>query len=155
MLFEEKTALSMKRRRCRKRKKQFHIPRSFDEEKKGSSLFLTRNSGTTRGTRRHRYRHSLLKRSSRKKWKERDSLVDVIEERDRIVVVAGLAGFKRENLKILVGDKRLTLSAEDSNRKYYKTLNLPKMVIRDTTDTSYKNGVLEIKLRKAPQENGR
>ncbi len=113
---------------------------------------MTRNPGITRGTRLHRYRYSLLKRSSGKKWKERDSLVDVIEERDRIVVVAGLAGFKRENLKILVREKRLTLSAEDSNRKYYKILNLPKMVIRDTTDTSYKNGVLEIKLRKAPQK---
>ena len=46
-------------------------------------------------------------------------------------------------------DQKITLSAKSQDRRYYKSLNLPKVVIPDVMYTKYKNGVLEIKLRKA------
>ena len=64
-------------------------------------------------------------------------------------VVAEIAGFNKETLKIHVKDQKLTLSAKAKDRRYYKSLNLPKVVIPDVMYTKYKNGVLEIKLRKA------
>jgi HSP20 family protein len=98
------------------------------------------------------YKRSLLNTYRGRKWKEPKPLIDVFEEKDKITVVAEFTGFKKENLKIHVKDRRLTLSAEASNRKYYKSLNLPKRVISDAIYTSCKNGVLEIQLKKAPEE---
>jgi HSP20 family molecular chaperone IbpA len=44
------------------------------------------------------------------------------------------------------------LSAETSNRKYHKSLNLPSGVIPKSIRTAYKNGVLEIRLKKVAKE---
>jgi HSP20 family molecular chaperone IbpA len=38
------------------------------------------------------------------------------------------------------------------DRKYYKSLNLPKRVIPNTIRMTHKNGVLEIRLKKAVEE---
>jgi len=87
-----------------------------------------------------------------RRLKEPEPLVDVLEEKDDVIVVAEFAGFKRENLRIQVKDQCLTLSAEASDRKYYKSLNLSMGVIPNSIRTAYKNGVLEIRLKKAIQE---
>lgn len=88
----------------------------------------------------------------KRKWKEPKPLIDVLQEKDSIVVVAELAGFNKETLKINVTDQKLTLSAKAKDRRYYKSLNLPKIVIPNIVHTTYKNGVLEIKLKKAIKE---
>jgi len=85
-------------------------------------------------------------------WKEPQPLIDILEEKDDIVVVADFAGFKRENLRVKVKNQRLLLSAEAPERKYYKSLNLPKRVIPESLRTRYKNGVLEIRLKKEEKE---
>jgi HSP20 family protein len=51
-----------------------------------------------------------------------------------------------------VKNQKLTLSAKAKDRKYYKSLNLPRVVIPNVVRTTYKNGVLEIKLKKAQKE---
>jgi len=80
-------------------------------------------------------------------------LVDVLEGPDEIIVVADLAGFNREDLRVHVKDERLTVAAEALDRKYRKSLNLPKRVIPRTIRTTYKNGVLEIRLKKAEEKS--
>jgi HSP20 family molecular chaperone IbpA len=87
-----------------------------------------------------------------RKTREPDPLVDVLDESDYIVIVADLVGYDKRNIIIHVKDQRLTLSAKSSDRKFYKSLNLPKRVIAATMHTNYKNGVLEIRLRKILQE---
>ena len=79
-------------------------------------------------------------------------MIDVLEGNDDIAVVAEFAGFNKEDLRIHVKDQKLTLYAEASDRKYRKSLNLPKRVIPSTICTTYKNGVLEIRLKKAIEE---
>lgn len=87
-----------------------------------------------------------------KKWREPKPLVDIFEEEDEVVVVAGLAGFSRENLKITAKERQLILSAEACDRRYHKSLNLPSQVIPNTLRTTYKNGVLEVRLKKAAEK---
>jgi HSP20 family protein len=84
--------------------------------------------------------------------KELEPLIDILEERDDVIIVAELAGFNNEDLRIHAENQRVTLSAEASDRKYYKSLNLPKRVIPSTMRSRYKNGVLEIQLKKAAEE---
>lgn len=79
-------------------------------------------------------------------------LIDVFQEKSWITIVAEIAGFNRETLRIDVKDQKLTLSAKTKERRYYKSLNLPKVVIPNIIHTNYKNGVLEIRLRRALKE---
>ncbi len=76
-------------------------------------------------------------------------LIDIFQDSNNITIVAEIAGFNKETFKINVKDQKITLSAKSKERRYYKSLNLPKVVIPDETHTKYKNGVLEIKLKKA------
>ena len=67
-----------------------------------------------------------------------------------VTITAQIAGYPQETFKITIKDQKLTLTAKAKDRRYYKSLNLPKVVIPAVTNTTFKNGVLEIKLTKAP-----
>ena len=80
---------------------------------------------------------------------EQKPLIDIFQENNYVTVVAEIVGFNKETLKINVKDQKLTLSAKSKDRRYYKSLNLPTVVIPNAMHTKFKNGVLEIKLKKA------
>ena len=80
---------------------------------------------------------------------EQKPLIDIFQESGFITIVAEIVGFNKETLKINVKDQKITLSAKSKDRRYYKSLNLPTVVIPNAMHTKFKNGVLEIKLKKA------
>jgi HSP20 family molecular chaperone IbpA len=119
------------------------------ENRKALRTFKIKNCETKKHGHPNRFRLVKIRRA--KNLKEPEPLVDVLQEKDEVVVIAEVAGFKRENLKIQV-NQHLVLSAEALDRKYYKSLNLPIGVIPDKIHTAYKNGVLEIRLKKIIEE---
>ena len=86
---------------------------------------------------------------AKRKFEEPKPLIDIFQENGFITIVAEIVGFNKETLKINVKDQKLTLSAKSKDRRYYKSLNLPTVVIPNAMHTKFKNGVLEIKLKKA------
>jgi HSP20 family protein len=80
--------------------------------------------------------------------KEREPLVDVIEEDKALVIVAELPGVEKDDINLQVTDDHLTISVNKSNRKHHKGLTLPARVDPKSAGATYKNGVLEIKLKK-------
>jgi len=82
-------------------------------------------------------------------FQEPKPLIDIFQENNYITVVAEIAGFNKDTLKIHVKNQKIILSAKSKERRYYKSLNLPKVVIPDIMYTKFKNGVLEIRLKKA------
>jgi HSP20 family protein len=100
----------------------------------------------------HTHNGRIVKINFERKSKEPEPLIDVLDENDSVTVVAELAGFERRNITVRVKDQRLMLLAKTSDRKYRKSLNLPKRVIASTMYTKYKNGVLEIRFKKCLQE---
>jgi len=90
---------------------------------------------------------------TQRKWKSPTPLIDVFQEENWITIIVEIAGFNKEAFKINVKDQKLTLSAKGNDRRYYKSLNLPKVVIPNVISTKYNNGVLQIKLRKAKKLN--
>ena len=78
----------------------------------------------------------------------REPLVDVLDEGDRVVVLAELPGVEEKDIHVEVKDDILELTAEARDRKYSKELLLPSEVETDTMESSYRNGILEIKLMK-------
>lgn len=117
----------------------------------------TKNRKTTHSTKIPREINKQMRASKHKlpnfrlngKHRDPEPLVDILEDEFQIVVVAEFAGFDRDDLKINARNQRLTLSAVSAGRKYHKSLNLPKRVIPNAVRTTFKNGVLEIQLRKA------
>jgi HSP20 family molecular chaperone IbpA len=144
--------LSAKWRRNKKHSGWFNTRRTFNRVKDRDTrqIFRTKNPRVGRQT--YHYGYGAPKIRRERKWGEPRPLIDIFEEKDEIIVVAEFAGFKRENVKIHVKNQRLTLSAETPDREYHKSLNLPKRVISNTMRTTYKNGVLEIRLEKGIEE---
>lgn len=81
--------------------------------------------------------------------KEREPFVDIFEEDDHIRIMAELPGLEENEINLDIGDNTLTISADTSARKCYKKVELPNPINRDAVEPRYRNGILEVKLRKA------
>lgn len=144
--------MSARWRRSKKNLQRFSIFRNLRKasKKKASQKSRTESPWAKRQSYTNRSRG--LKIHVEGKAREPEPLIDVLEDEREITVVAELAGFNKEDLRINVKNQRLILSAEGLERKYYKSLNLPKQVIPDTIHMTYKNGVLEVTVRKVAEE---
>jgi len=80
---------------------------------------------------------------------EREPIVDVFEEKNHVRVTAELPDVKEDEIKLQIENKILTISTDTSAGKYYKQVELPTPVEKDTIESSYRNGILEVKLSKA------
>jgi HSP20 family protein len=74
----------------------------------------------------------------------REPLVDVIDENDKIRVIAELPGVEKGDIKTTVNEDSMTISVDNEANKYYKEIKLPTHVNSETSKASYNNGVLEI-----------
>lgn len=79
---------------------------------------------------------------------EREPLVDVFDEKKEVRIIAEVPGVHEDSIKAEIKGDVLTLEAKDSDRKYYKEVVLPKDIKPGTLKTKYKNGVLEIRVKK-------
>jgi HSP20 family protein len=79
---------------------------------------------------------------------QREPLVDVIEEENAIKVIAELPGINKEDINLECVDKMLRISAQSAERKYYKEVELPTEVEAESAKASYKNGILEVIIKK-------
>jgi len=79
---------------------------------------------------------------------EREPLVDVIEEDREVVVVAELLGVKKEDIQIHVTQCNMTIYVDTMERRYHKELALPIETEPGSAVVTYKNGVLQVRLKK-------
>jgi HSP20 family molecular chaperone IbpA len=149
-LYLGEAILSTKWRRSRKHLKWLDVNgQDSDDFESRPKVLRVANMRSSRKLYPQHYRSS--QSYARRKWKEPKPLIDIFQEKNWITIVAEIAGFNKETLRIHVNDQKITLSAKAKNRRYYKSLNLPKMVVPNAVRTSFKNGVLEIKLQKKKQ----
>lgn len=143
--------MSAKWRRNRKALKKFNIFKVFNrtKEKNTPRTFRIKNPKAKKRAASLKYK---IEKIPEENLREPPPLIDVLEDDDEIAVFAEFAGFSKENLRINVRNQKLILSAKASDRRFRKSLNLPKRVIPNTVCTTYKNGVLEIRLKKALEQ---
>ncbi len=77
----------------------------------------------------------------------REPLVDVLDEGERLRVIAELPGVEEKDIHLEIKGDILEFTAEKGDRKYHKELLLPCRA--SLVRSSYRNGVLEIELAKA------
>ncbi|MDP2934651.1 MAG: Hsp20/alpha crystallin family protein [bacterium] len=80
---------------------------------------------------------------------EREPIVDVFDEKDHILIVVELPGVSEESIKLELKGDILILEAGDEKRKYSKEILLSAKVDFENKEKSFKNGILEIKFKKA------
>ena len=79
---------------------------------------------------------------------EREPITDVFDEKEEIRVYAEMPGVNQEDVKLDLKGDILDISAQTGDRKYHKEILLPVKVKAETITSSYKNGILEISIRK-------
>lgn len=83
---------------------------------------------------------------------ESEPLVDVVEEKREVTVVAELPGVDKEGIKVSATERHLTISVDTPEHRYYKEVELPARVEPKSATASYKNGVLQVRLKKTTGE---
>jgi HSP20 family protein len=53
-------------------------------------------------------------------------------------------GVKKEDIKVNAYDQAVEVTANNAQRKYHKTIDLPKEANPETAKSTYNNGILEI-----------
>ena len=79
---------------------------------------------------------------------EREPITDVFDETGEIRVYAEMPGVTPEDIRLDVKEDILDISARSGDRKYHKEVLLPVKVKAETLASNYKNGMLEIKIKK-------
>lgn len=79
---------------------------------------------------------------------EREPLTDVFDEKNEIVIIAEIPGVGEDGVTVNLKGDILEISAAGKNRTYYKEILLPAKVKPEPLSHSYKNGVLEVRIKK-------
>jgi HSP20 family protein len=79
---------------------------------------------------------------------EREPLVDLNTTNKEVKVILEIPGVKKEDIKISAFDEALEVTANNPQRKYHKTIDLPKEANPQTVKSRYQNGILEITFSK-------
>ena len=76
----------------------------------------------------------------------REPIVDtIVDEKEKVVkLIAEMPGVEKADVKIVVEDKIVDLSAEHDEKKYHVKVPLKHKVDENSAKASYKNGILEI-----------
>ena len=74
----------------------------------------------------------------------REPLFDVIEEKDRILVIAEMPGITTDDISVSVEGDVMNVEASHRDRKYRKEILLPKPVVRSGIKVACNNGIVEI-----------
>lgn len=79
---------------------------------------------------------------------EREPLTDIIEGDNDVAVTVEIPGVEKEDIDLNITRDKLDIKVENQQRKYHKTLDLPCDVKPKTTKATYKNGVLDIVIKR-------
>ncbi len=85
---------------------------------------------------------------------KREPLIEVMEEKDHILIIAEMPGVNRDDIELKATTRSLTISTrENSNRNYYKEIELPSAINSDVAKARYTNGILEVRLKKIDEKH--
>jgi HSP20 family protein len=84
----------------------------------------------------------------------REPLTDIREDEDKVTVILELPGVDKKDIRVTAEERNLELEV-DSPKRYSKHLDLPCNVLPGSAKANYKNGVLEVVMRRAAPKRKR
>lgn len=79
---------------------------------------------------------------------EREPITDIIEGDEDVAVTVELPGVEKNDIDLNIKNDTIEIKVDNKKRKYHKTLNLPCDVKPKTTEATYKNGILDIVIKR-------
>ena len=79
---------------------------------------------------------------------EREPLTDIIEGDNDVAVTIEMPGVDKKDINLNVQKDHLEIRVDTDKRKYHKRLELPCDVQPKTTKATYKNGILDIVIKR-------
>ena len=79
---------------------------------------------------------------------EREPLTDIIEGDGDVAITVELPGVEKNDIDLNVTNDNLEITVDKADRKYHKNLQLPCDVVPKTTKATYKNGILDIVIKR-------
>ena len=79
---------------------------------------------------------------------EREPLTDIIEGDEDVSITVEIPGVERDDINLDITRDNLEIKVDTPNRKYQKNLTLPCDVLPKTTTATYKNGILDIVIKR-------
>jgi HSP20 family molecular chaperone IbpA len=79
---------------------------------------------------------------------ERQRPIDVFEEENYLIVLAELPSIDKKDLNVKADENSVTITAENTGKKYLEIVKLPTRINKDTTQLTYRNNILQLILRK-------
>jgi HSP20 family molecular chaperone IbpA len=83
---------------------------------------------------------------------EKQPLVDIFEEEDWIMILAELPGMEEKDVHIEAAENAVTITAENTIKKYSETIRLPTAVAEGSVKFIYRNNILQARLRKIQKD---
>ena len=79
---------------------------------------------------------------------EREPLTDIIEGDNDVAVTIEIPGVEKNDIDLNVTKETLEIKVDTPQRKYHKKLDLPCDVVPNSTKATYKNGILDIVIKR-------
>lgn len=79
---------------------------------------------------------------------EREPLTDIIEGDEDVSITLEVPGVEREDIDLKVTARNLEIKVDSPYQKYHKIIDLPCDVVPNSTRATYKNGVLDIVIKR-------
>ena len=85
----------------------------------------------------------------------REPIVDtIVDEKENVVkLIAEIPGVEKTDVKIIVENKTVDLSAEHNGKKYHVKVPLKHKVDENSAKASYKNGILQITFKQVEEKS--
>ena len=85
----------------------------------------------------------------------REPIVDtIVDEKEKVVkLIAEIPGVEKTDVKIVVENKTVDLSAEHDGKKYHVKVPLKHKVDENSAKASYKNGILQITFKQVEEKS--
>lgn len=82
----------------------------------------------------------------------REPITDITESEGEVYVTAEIPGVEKKDIDIRLTEDTLTIDVKNPKRRYYKSITLPCAVDPDSAKATYKNGILDITIKKKAVE---
>jgi HSP20 family protein len=79
---------------------------------------------------------------------EREPLTDIIEGDEDVAITVELPGVEKDDIDLDVTGESLEIKVDTPTRKYHKSIDLPCDVKPKTTKATYKNGILDVAIKR-------
>ena len=83
---------------------------------------------------------------------EREPLTDIIEGDNDVAVTVEIPGVEKQDIDLNVKKDILEIKVDTPQRKYHKKLDLPCDVLPKTTKATYKNGILDVVIKRTEKK---